>query len=371
MPRQRPISLNRLLITPFPSITIDGEARGKTAGHLISRHALIQTIRANADSLGLLLESIREESPEENRLLFLFNTCFESDNAAIRYHAEHIARRFGRDLAYIILCLHFGDESNRSAQSFAPAGLWDKWHTITRFWIGGGLVAGHLGERAILYAQELLAETGLNLTVALSPYCHIMPLTGVARYADCTAAGAVVFDFGNSAVKCAYGQIEAGQISALRLPHPFPTHNYFDSHAISMYEGKPTPELTGGFMAGVIASTIRQILDNSLPLSATVPCSIAVHLENGRGVSDQGYYAGLSQLEIPAADYLSQWLQTRYGLAYQIVLINDGIAAATVHAGDENTAAIVIGSAIGSGFVPSEQNLCPLLHPLRIMDFDN
>jgi hypothetical protein len=68
---------------------------------------------------------------------------------------------------------------------------------------------------------------------------------------------------------------------------------------------------------------------------------------------------------------LAECVSDRLGKPTAALLLHDGTAAATAYAGQENTAVVTLGTALGIGFPPLEQtNLRPIGADFRVLALD-
>lgn len=358
----RPISLNRLRILPYENLHIDPESLEKTSGELISLPALVRQIRRNGPALRLEIDSIAENSFEERDLPLLFDKCFKSRDTIVKATAQRIARRFGRDLGYIVLSLVAPDNYNRTTQKDAYADQWEKWHSINEFWLGGGLISGELGNHAMAYAQEILREAGCDTMLNLSPYRSVMPLVGAARHAFPNTEAMLIFDFGHSFAKRAIAIYHDGVLVRLQLVKPIPVKF---SDEVIYGDIETYARMVLALMIDLIASTYK---DNhqKYNLSEHVVCSLATHLKDNHPISHDGYYGKLRLLGDNLNRLLTEHIVANSQYNLHFLTLNDGVAAASSHATKNQAAAIMIGTAIGWGFVPSDNSLCPIADPLTI-----
>ena len=157
-------SMNRVRIVDLPGLNLPDVCQGKLAFHLCLGNYSFKELCAFAslrESRLLSTENLRKmvvshidvlqldaNSPD---LLRAFDGCFTAVStlydrkAAIRTTAEQIAREYGRYLAYLLLTLKRGDAINRNARPDWRDIHWEFWAQIEQVYVGGGLLAGHLG----------------------------------------------------------------------------------------------------------------------------------------------------------------------------------------------------------------------------------
>jgi hypothetical protein len=111
-----------------------------------------------------------------------------------------------------------------------------------------------------------------------------------------------------------------------------------------------------------IAVTLEQCkVEDHVP-ATDIMISIAAYVQGGRLLGN-GIYAQMHFLADDIRPVLARAVFDRTGQPVRIHLIHDGTAAAAVHAGERNSAVIIVGTALGVGFPPAETND---LRPLRL-----
>lgn len=352
------VSVNRVRIADLPGLCLDDVVRGQAAYHLLSKEAVVLYALEQAHLLQLP-PALLEDSPAAYRdLPLVVDGALSSSEPMKRAAAEHIARRLGRNLAYILLTLHRGDACNRVLRPDWTATEWDLWASIQSVRLGGGLVRGLLGKRLVEYATALLAELGYadELRIELTPYCQEMSLLGAGRYTPDGVSAALCFDFGQTMIKRALLHFEQGVITAMGVLPFLPTEWAFSNvpTAALRYSGEEVLALVSDVLACTAEETgIRD---------AEILLSIAAYVDAGQ-VLGNGIYARMSTLAADVRPLLATAVRARNGTTSRIHLIHDGTAAAAVHAGEPHTAVIVAGTALGVGFCPPTS---AGLRPLRL-----
>ena len=331
-------SLNRVLIVALPGGGLPDEVQDKSGYELLSAAALMVRVQARAAALGL--------SPDASDLLRQFDGCFTAVSPTIRLISEEIAEAYGRFLGYLLLTLKRGDPANRAARPAWDARHWSFWAGINTIWVGGGLVAGHLGPIAVREAERVLHDAGFsNYTVNLSPHGAELPLFGLSRLAPVRAQAMLLFDFGQTAVKRAIAEYKAGELTHLhRLPTlPTPCESvHQSSRSLEAVEAFADRFLT------IISQTWQGV---ERPLSATIGVSLACYLRDGQPPPlEMGCYGRLQLLSDNLQSYLADRLSQRLGQPIQLHLYHDGTAAALAYGGSGGTAVLMLGTAVGIGF---------------------
>jgi hypothetical protein len=349
------ISLNRARAIDLPGVALDDGARGKTGYELLSARALAGAIRDQIEALAL------DPALDDEARRRAFDACFSSASAGARAAAEQIARRMGRNLGALLLALRRGDPASRSARADWDDSYWDHWATIRQAILGGGLPSGELGPRFCRYALEVCAEAGDDdVAIWLSPYGRELPLVGAARLAPADAPRALVFDFGQSAVKRGLAHYEDGALRALQMLPAWET--YWDEAEWATGDPDRLAERLLNWMVEVILdarATVPRAPGRVPP--TPVLASIAAYVRDGQPfLTQNGLYYELTRITDNAARTLADRLRARTGAASDVRLIHDGTAAAAGHAGEPDSAVITIGTALGIGFPPPATGLRPV-----------
>jgi hypothetical protein len=147
-------SMNRVRIIELSGVDMPDAVRGRTGFDLLSAAALTARVREKTAVLGL---------PDDVAdVLRAFDGCFTSTSPTIQAAAREIGREYGQNLAYLLLTLKRGDDVNRTARPDWDARHWQWWADIEQVIVGGGLVAGHLGNTAVSHAQTILQKAGFH-----------------------------------------------------------------------------------------------------------------------------------------------------------------------------------------------------------------
>jgi len=342
----RPLaSLNRRRFIPLPGL--DEAAVGKTGWEMLSKVALVNLIQPHARVLAL--EHVpRADFPQH------LNAILAAPDRPKRALAGSIAEQHGRRVGYLIASIL------RSPHGLTdPMVPWEKaylkqWREKTQeIVLGGGLSNGRLGQTIRLVAQEVLAQCGQARRLALAEHPSYLPLIGAARSAPKTVRGpVVVLDFGGTKAKRGIASFDRQQ--ALRQLRVLPTCDLGDL----AQEGK-TAEL-GAAMTAIIVETIRDA-GPSTPLAPHILCSVAAYVEGGEPLRiDRGAYTWLHRLAPDIRAWFCERIGQAVGRTVQIEFVHDCDVAACALAGRPNAAVLMLGSALGVGFVPPEDRYRPL-----------
>jgi hypothetical protein len=350
-------SLNRVQLVDLPGLTIDPAVRGKTGGQLVSAAVLARLIRQHANNLQL------DPNLDDHALHLALDRCLASPDTTARTTAEVIGRRIGRNLGYILLTLNRGDAVNRAARDEWDDSYWDHWHGIRHVWLGGGLVSGRLSSHVSRHAESVLNEAGVgDYTVRVSPYAPVLPLVGAARCSPRACRTALVFDLGNTMIKCARVIYENDELSEL---HRLPSYPVGWTE-IEQASDDPAQRTTR-FLSHLITTISQTWHGAGMPSSSPILASMAVYVQDGHPMIARGAYGQFRRVTDNLQDELAQRLSVQLGTAIDVSLIHDGTAAATAYAGMENTAVIMMGTALGIGFPPLAGNLWVLSPNLTIL----
>lgn len=356
-------SLNRVRLMGLPGIALPENCRGKTGRELVSARALTQAIEPWRAELGLAsIENVHE-------LHLAFARCLQSEDPKIFNIAQTVATQFGQQLALLILTLHRGDAINCEARAEWDATIWQVWGAVQTFWIGGGVVSGVLGKIVLKAAQDFIEKTGTQLTIRHEMYPQYTTLLGLACSLLPQTQPTLMLDFGGSWIKRAVVSVEGRQIKELAclppLPVDFGTGKLFENtthaDARKVMQG----------MCDVISQTWLAVKDQYPALGYTIPLSVAAYVVDGNPIPARaGLYIQTNLLTHHLDIEISQQIQKSIGYPVQVALHHDGTAAALSHAGEANSALIMIGTALGFGFPP--KNPLPLsFHPHLVVKNPN
>ena len=350
-------SLNRARIVDLPGIVPDPDVRGHAGYDLLSGDALSTAIAAHATELGL------DTAADPAELLLTFDPCLGTADPRIRAVANDLARQFGRSLGYLLLTLRRGDPINRDARHDWDAGAWAYWAAARTVWLGGGIASGRLGAHLRKHAFQVLQEDGAQtLAVQVAKHARLLPLIGAARSLPASSSGspteaALVVDFGGTNIKCAIALYQQGALSALSSYPAVPTDTLTTSLPNESTASAEAGQHLAERMADVIARSWRAASSTHMPLSPHVVASIACYVRDGHPMAQPvGVYKELSELPLPAAEWLARLVSERVGHHLTVTLLHDGTAAARTYAGESHAAVIMLGTALGVGYPPPSRD---------------
>jgi hypothetical protein len=328
----------------LPGVPLDADVQGQRAGVVLSAGALAALVRQHAAALGLGGADLTDDS----RLPLLLDECLAAADPPVRTEAESIARQYGRRLGYLLLTLKRGDAANRSARVEWDESYWAYWAGIRQIWLGGGLLSGRLGPLAVSEAAARLIAGGVpDCTLRLAEQPEILPLLGAVRAVPPGYDTAAVLDFGGTTIKRAVAHYTAGSLVRLALLPSVPT-------GFAALEPLPPAEQQArlaGHMAAVLAATWQAAAAAGTRPAPVLPAGIAAYVADNQPMDYQrGLYSDLRAWSPNLGTWLGAQVSTQVGAAVTVTLIHDGTAAARVYAGQDHTAVILLGTALGVGF---------------------
>jgi hypothetical protein len=344
-------TLNQRKIITLPGV--EAELVGQAGYAVASQPALLALLRAHAHALGL-------EGVAEGEYPLRLNAMLDSPNASLRMASETIAKTHGRRLGYLLASI-----------LLSPGGLtdpFDSWEeAYLRYWreqvemllLGGGLANGSLGQVIGRAVAEVFAKCGLSsLQVRTAENPSYLPLIGAARslshpaggaaaIAAVAAAVAAVADFGGTQAK--RGLATYGSDESLQHLEVLPSRSV---SALSA-PGK-TAELADAMVA-ILAETLR-LVPAEQPLVPHILVSLAAYVEDGKPLNlERGGYYALNKLSSDISAWFSEQVSLSSGREVEVEFLHDCDAAAVALAGRERAAVLMLGSALGVGFVPPEE----------------
>ena len=358
------VSVNRVRIVDLPGIAVDPQVCGRKAYELLSSRAIASYARERAAELALPAAYLHDTVQTRVDLPRYVADCLDSPRPPVRAAARAIGRCLGRNLGYILLTLRRGDAVNRDARFDWTSADWDRWRSIEKIWLGGGLMSGQLGGLILHHADQFLIEFGYagRIRVALSPHRGEIALLGAARYLPSCAQHALCMDLGQTLVKRACLQLAGGTLAGINRYSPLAVD--WDRLGVP---GQPDPgrgEQVLDFVAGAIAQTWDQCAAEGISPGKDVMLSVAAYVQNGRLLGN-GVYAQMHALAEDIRPSLAELVKARTGVTLRMHFIHDGTAAAALYAGERNAAVIIVGTALGIGFPPVETTD---LRPLALVE---
>ena len=259
--------------------------------------------------------------------------------------ATQLADAHGRKLGCLLLALKRGERKARPEWDDAQWGFWTR---VERVMVGGGQVRGWFGRRVVDAANQVVAGSGL--VVERSGFSAEICLVGLVRIAPSTASHALVFDFGQTSVKCGLAAFTGGAVTDLTLLFSAPSGCPPPDHS-----AQPNRDQAQAQWDRISATILHglQLVSDPLRRRLALCISLACYLQNGhpRPV-DQGCYGQLQRLTDNLQNFMRDELTVQLGTPMPLVLTHDGAAAAAAHA-EFDGVVLTLGTAIGVGF-PTE-----------------
>lgn len=337
--------LTHLRLLDIPGMSLPDDVKGLSGHDLISTDALSALIRQHEKTLGLV------EDADDSTARAYFRVLLSAEDKT----ALHIAQKLGRNLGYLLLMLRRGDAINREANDWDDA-YWEHWKQVERVHLAGGLLAGKFGEMVAQQANVIAGKGAANFTIDVADNPPHLALLGAARYVE-TAQSTMVFDFGSTYVKRARAQYGEYGLQRLHILDRVPIN-------IGVDATREDAQRIFNRMVTTISETYEQVVDGMIPLC------IAAHVDaNGQPLPDQGgIYANIRYLSENVQTMMSDVLSRRIRRGVQVKFMNDVAAAASVYAGEENAAVLMIGSSLKVAFPLVQTHLRPIGKDVIVVD---
>lgn len=331
-------SLNRMILADLPGAPAG--VAGTRANDWLTTWSIARHLAADAD----LLEEARGIRPGLATLPSAPEVTAELMDAAIDYPAaldallapsgrprtdpaSALAQRLGTILGLLLATVTIGPEETRRAHGEWPAQHWERWAEVRRIALGGGVLRGRLGVVITDSASRFLADLASPARLVLVDDPRSLVLRGAAH----RIGEGVALDCGGSTIKRAVAHRgRPGDIDTVPAPGRVAAEEVIETIAVAA--------------APLIATW---------PGPDPVPLSLAIATyvdPDGQPYADQlGPYAPLGNLDAPAALRAASTRHT--DRAVEVLLAHDGASAlsgARAEAPDTD-AAVVLGTALGSG----------------------
>lgn len=321
-------SLNRVTIVSIPGLQIPRDLRNTSGYDLVSTSAL--------DKLLLETPFFSDDHQRATTREHFFSALSQGARSA-----EVVAREMGQRLGWFLVTLKRGDAINRRARAEWSDTHWRFWHGVKRFFLGGGLVQGRMGEILTIEAQQIFNQADLNCFVEVAVSPQYLPLLGAARYVT-SADDAIVFDLGGTYIKRGRATYHKQQLTGLEILPLVST----------WWTPMDTPNQILQGVCTIIAETHRTERSGNV-----IPISIASYVDRtGKPLS--GTLQRLLELSSDVPGLLSETLSDRLGSLTQVRLLHDGTAAASFYSPQSNAAVIMLGTGLGVGFPVERPYLC-------------
>jgi hypothetical protein len=357
-------SLNVARVVALPGELATEDVIGRRGLELASGLALTRELAGRASELGL--------DPGSPELLRDFDGLLASPDvpATARALAHEMAVRLGRRLGCLLLMLSRGEPVNREVRPDWGDDQWRYWAGVRRVVIGGGLLAGAIGDVALPAAQGVLdAHAAGHIRLARSPWTDAIALVGLARLLPMAAERRPVLDFGQTSVKRGLARYGNGRLSELRL---LPARPGFCSSFIDLSTERDEIERQWATMLDLIVETAGDAAREAGSARggpADVSICLACYLTNGQPdpLEARSCYGRLQSLGPNLAELGASRLSDRLRSRVRLHLLDDGTAAALAVEPDDNCVVLTIGTAIGVGFPLARDPRAPLDRQFRLV----
>ena len=337
-------SLNRVKLLDLPGIPFDEAVRGWSGFDLVGRPALEELITDRAAELGL--DPARPLLPQ-------LHDCYVQGTVAQRKVAGEIAGSFGQRLAWLLLVAKRADPVNFEGRPDWEPRHWAYFAAREQVFLGGGLLAGPLGEAVVASAVAAVEAQPVPLIVRRAAQPAALPLLGLARGAPAGHRQLLLFDFGHSSLKRGVAHFDdQSRLAGLTLL----SHQELN---LLGHELSPTR-----LLALLVTRLVESWQESEALGLAPAPVwgvALAAHLLAG-GEIELGQVSGygrLRQLGRYLPVLLAEAVSARLGRPVTCFCLNDAVAAASFYAGHTATLVLTLGTGIGTGLVPLSGDFRP------------
>ncbi len=187
-----------------------------------------------------------------------------------------------------------------------------------------------------------------------------MAVLGASRYLPVHTHNALCLDIGQTSIKAAIAHFEAGTLTRLTW---LPT-----SHVAWRWRNAPdaADSIDPGEVLQFVTQEILEMLEaakrQAISLDPDIMISIAAYVQGGKLLGN-GIYARMRLLGEDTRELLANEIMAAGNRKTVVHLIHDGTAAAAMHAGERDAVVLVLGTAIGVGFVPESAMMLRPIHP--------
>lgn len=337
-------SLNRLRVIDIPDITVDPEVKGKRGLKLMSADNLIESIKKESTYLDLDVGNI----PDVELPVYL-NKALASENLKVRLTAENIARRLGRNLAFILLTLKRGDEVNKNARSDWEDKHWDYWKQVENIIFVGGLCNSNLGQRLKYYIDKLFDEAETpKYKIKFAENPSLIPMLGAARHSPENCSKLLVFDFGQTLIKRGLASFEDNKLKDILQLASLESKHVEERIFKNKSEEKKEAKRLKNYIIKTISESYKEVESKYCKPCSTISVSIANDLIDGQFFG--GGYGKLGLLSNSLQQEITEAVSSQIDRKIEISFIHDGTAAADAYAETDNSVLLSFGTAIGVGF---------------------
>ncbi len=268
--------------------------------------------------------------------------------------AREVAEVVAKRVSYLVATLSLAPVQARALRPEWSDDYWQQWMGARTIWLGGGIVSGELGRFLDQRLPHLLKQVGVrNTRVMVAENPRWLPLIGAARSLRHISKRTVVLDFGHTAIKRGIASYHGDKLSGLKL---LPS---LELSSAEWATSTSDPQKFGVQLAQRVAATVDEAAESGDDLpSSEVLCSLACYLHDGQPHPDAiGAYASLRELAEDLPGWLSEQVERLTGRAVEVRLIHDGTAAGRALAPANHGAVIMLGTALGVGFIPDSATI--------------
>lgn len=246
---------------------------------------------------------------------------------------------YGGRLGALIATLRDPRTPAEQVRSPARQACLSYWLTVDSIWLGGGLLAGRCGPVIVAGAQAGVAAAARPCHVALTRYPAIAPLLGAALRAPAPAAREMIAiaDLGHTSIKTAIAERHATSVTAFWLLGASPA---------------PSGGSAGEIEDAVTSALVPAVMHAAHPGTRRVRVIVSVASYVSAGIPADDGHGSYGLLASRVASLRSR-ISAGSGLGVTLEFVHDGTAAAAT-AGLVNSATIMAGTALGSGFRPAQ-----------------
>lgn len=309
-------SFNRVKVVDVPGFPED--LVGSSAYHLLRKSALIE----------LVLEADPALRADSDPIVAFDRKHFCS--GAPTTEGSAIANEIGTRLAAVLHTLRTGSRMSREARPEWNDSHWDFWAGVEHIVLGGGMVSGRLGQAIVDMANRAL--TGL-LSIRIPTDPQHLPLLGAALTQPEESGCRIVLDCGQSVIKRGIASYDRGKLAGLRT-----------------LAGHTAPK--GGDGRGVLSGIVAAFEDARMHcddrISGNSVICVASYVDADGQPQPDEYIGTLFEL----GESVPRVLADALSLA-SVRLLHDGTSAAIPFAGEDRTAVVVMGTALGWGVPPA------------------
>lgn len=342
-------SLNRTVLGHFPNLPTGmagSEARDwlavwSIAGRMTERPGVLAALREHGIRLAPL-PGLSEVTPELMDAAAAWPPALDRLVGSRDEEATALADDLGVALGALVATLVVAPPDARDARPDWSTAQWRSWGLARRISLGGGVIRGALGAHLASRATAWLEQTRVGVTLRRVHDPTELVLRGAASLLP---GSGLALDCGGTSIKrAAVTVVGERRSTAVVLEQPAPRR-------------VPAGEVVA-VIADAVADAARPARVRGESASAATPLAVSIAIatyvdESGQPYTGQlGPYAPLGEIDLPRE--LTTAIADRVGRPVVIRVTHDGATALRGARVDDPAvdAAIVLGTAIGSGLDP-------------------